>query len=120
MQHNECHAAGSCRNGVVIKRVSRELDRFTVLLTQIEMTVSEIVENAKDELGSETSVCLQSIDEICQVSYALSALLQKMSKRGAETDEDIVADVFPSDLRARLLDRNIDDVDNTMRSIEYF
>ena len=104
----------------LLLRMSREMDRFMVKLIQVEGTVSELIESHQGELPEHTTNSIQNIDYVSQASIALSMLLTKISQGpGADIDE-LLRDVTPTDLRERLYDRLLDDIDNNKNNIEVF
>lgn len=105
---------------ILLQRISRELDRFLVQLTQIEAVTADLISNTKETLPDDTSKCLQSVDYISQTSMSLSMLLTTMSQNPEAPISVLVKDVRPNDLRNRLLDRLLHDIDNTGNEIEVF
>jgi len=111
---------GHMDHPILLRRISRELDRFLVQLTQIEAVTSDIVANLSDEMQAESARCLQSIDYISQTSMSLSLLLTTMSEEPTAQMPELLKNVSPNDLRNRLLDLLLDDIDNTENNVEFF
>lgn len=104
----------------LLPRISRELDRFMIKLMQVETCVSGLIEAHDGTLPQDTSASLQSVDYVIQASVALSMLLTRMSDAPDAQIDELLADVLPTDLRERLYDRLLDDIDNQENNVEVF
>lgn len=104
----------------LLRRISREMDRFMIQLTQIESVAAELIAAHKTRLPEGTSACLQSIDYVSQASMALSMLLTHMADEPDAGTQQLLQDVVPHDLRERLCDKLLEDIDNTANDVEVF
>lgn len=106
---------------VLLQRVARELDRFAVLTANIDaFAVQSIRDDGVKRIDAEVSKALQSIDYLAQASSALSQILTELA-RNSDGDVDLfLSRLAPTDLAMRLMDQNLDDIDNAGQSNEYF
>ena len=126
MQDQESYDAGPDRRGPgtsqaeLLRRVSREMDRFLVMLTQVEWNVALLIDNHNGALPAGTSDGLQHIDYVSQVSSSLSMLLSCMAEQPEADMDTLLSAVLPKDLRDRLYDCLLEDIDNFTQKIEVF
>ena len=104
----------------LLARMSREMDRFPVMLAQVEAEVSEIIAKNPESITKQTSAVLQTIDYMAQASAGISDLLVQVGKSPSSDLTGLVERVVPGDLSNRLLNTGLDDIDNTKRKIELF
>ena len=104
----------------LIARVSRELDRFFVVLTQIEATTGELLPYTSSDTRQNASRVLQNIDYLSQVSSALSLVLDDLANQRSDDLQTRLDTLVPTDLRNRLLDQDLDDIDNNSQSSCFF
>lgn len=116
---NESHD-NSIDRDELLARLSRELDRFPILLAQIEAATSRLMGESTLELPQDLKRCLQSIDYLSQASVAISATLDGIQHTNDENFSDVLETMTPTDLRERLLDRGLDDIDNTTSQVTFF
>ena len=104
----------------LLLRMSREMDRFMVKLMQVEGNVSELIEKHTGELPENITASIQNIDYVSQASAALSMLLTNISQNPEADLNELLRNVQPTDLRDRLNDQLLEDIDNTENNIEIF
>lgn len=126
MRNQEIHDAapdprvlGPCQ-AELLRRVSREMDRFLVMLTQVEWHVAVLIDNHNGVLPDGATDSLQHIDYVSQVSSSLSMLLSRMAEEPEADIDALLTAVLPKDLRDRLYDRLLGDIDNFTQKIEIF
>ena len=105
---------------VLLSRISRELDRFFVILMQIEAATEELLPHAPSETRRNTARVLQNIDYLSQVSSALSLVLNDLANHRTEDLQTRLDSLVPTDLRSRLLDQDLDDIDNANQKSCFF
>ena len=112
--------AASTVHSELLLRMSREMDRFLVKLMQVEGNVSELIETHAGELPEHIAASIQNIDYVSQASVALSMLLTNISQNPDAGLDELLSDLQPTDLRDRLYNRLLEDIDNTENNIEIF
>ena len=112
--------AASTVHSELLLRMSREMDRFMVKLMQVEGNVSELIETHAGELPEHIAASIQNIDYVSQASVALSMLLTNISQNPDAGLDELLSDLQPTDLRDRLYNRLLEDIDNTENNIEIF
>ena len=120
LSNSDVPLAASTVHSELLLRMSREMDRFMVKLMQVEGNVSELIEKHAGELPENITASIQNIDYVSQASVALSMLLTNISQNPEAGLEELLSDVQPTDLRERLYDRLLEDIDNTENNIEVF
>ena len=120
LSNSDVPLTASTVHSELLLRMSREMDRFMVKLMQVEGNVSELIEKHAGELPENITASIQNIDYVSQASVALSMLLTNISQNPEAGLEELLSDVQPTDLRERLYDRLLEDIDNTENNIEVF
>lgn len=120
LSNSDVPLTASTVHSELLLRMSREMDRFMVKLMQVEGKVSELIEKHAGELPENITASIQNIDYVSQASVALSMLLTNISQNPEAGLEELLSDVQPTDLRERLYDRLLEDIDNTENNIEVF
>ncbi|MDF1728794.1 MAG: hypothetical protein P1U53_13710 [Sulfitobacter sp.] len=104
----------------LLARLSREMDRFPVLLTAIEAEVADLIGDNPEKISNETNRVLQTIDYMTQASVAISDLLSQSPDADPRQLHDLVRRVIPGDLSDRLQNVGLEDIDNARKRIEFF
>lgn len=104
----------------LISRVSRELDRFFVVLAQIEAASEELLSHAPPATRRKTDRALQNIDYLSQVSSALSLVLDDLANQRHMDLQTRLNSLVPTDLKNRLLDQDLEDIDNADQKSCFF
>ena len=120
LSNSDVPLTASTVHSELLLRMSREMDRFMVKLMQVEGNVSELIEKHTVELPENIAASIQNIDYVSQASVALSMLLTNISQNPEAGLDELLSDVQPTDLRERLYDRLLEDIDNTENNIEVF
>ena len=120
LSNSDVPLTASTVHSELLLRMSREMDRFMVKLMQVEGNVSELIEKHAGELPENITASIQNIDYVSQASVALSMLLTNISQNPEAGLDELLSDVQPTDLRERLYDRLLEDIDNTENNIEVF
>lgn len=94
-------------------RISRELDRFVIVLMEIEHSGADLIAHAGAQTPVDALNSMQRIDYLAQCSSAMSGLLAQMATEHGNNLTDAISAIVPTDLADRLRNQGLDDIDNT-------
>lgn len=97
---------------VCLRRIARELDRFVIVLVELELSSSELIQAVPGELPKDALRGLQKLDYLSQCSSALSGLLTRLASDDDIDVEELLQLTRPADLADRLRDLGLEDIDN--------
>ena len=104
---------GRVETSVLLERIAREMDRFSIHLLQIEDLGQQVLNQTSPAQHASVSRSLQSIDYLSQASVAISGLLSQMARSDAIGVTSMLQAGTPTDLHRRLQDLDVEDIDNT-------